>query len=83
MSGETGGPVLVAISGMAVADGFSLLVLASVAACLAISVRELCEFPRAAFALSVVARRELLKKYYIFTTCSFLRVPNLKRGSCK
>ncbi len=44
--GDAGEPASVAIAGMGVAGGFSLLVLAGVAACLAIGVLELREWAR-------------------------------------
>jgi hypothetical protein len=44
--GDAGEPVSAAIAGMGVAGGFSLLVLAGVAACLAIGVLELHEWAR-------------------------------------
>jgi hypothetical protein len=44
--GDAGEPASVAITGMGVAGGFSLLVLASVAACLAIGVLKLREWAR-------------------------------------
>jgi|SRR5580693_466561 len=48
-------PVSAAIDGMGVAGGFSLLVLASVAACLAIGVLKLCEWARIVSIASVAA----------------------------
>ena len=45
-SGDSGDPVSVAIAGMGVAGGFSLLVMAGVAACLAIGVLKLREWAR-------------------------------------
>ena len=53
--GDSGDAVSSAITGMAVAGGFSLLILASVTGCLAIGVLELREWPRSAFVASVVA----------------------------
>jgi hypothetical protein len=53
--GDSGDAVSSAITGMAVAGGFSLLILASAAACLAIGLWELREWPRAALVASVVA----------------------------
>jgi hypothetical protein len=53
--GDNGDPASVAITGMAIAGGFSLLILASVVACLAIGLWELREWPRAASVESVVA----------------------------
>jgi hypothetical protein len=53
--GVSGDPVSVAITGMAFAGGFSLLILASVTACLAIGIRELHEWPQAADVASAVA----------------------------
>lgn len=46
---ERGDPVSVAIAGMAVAGGFSLLILGSAIACLAIGLWELRAWPSAAF----------------------------------
>ncbi len=53
--GDSGDAVSSAITGMAVAGGFSLLILASGIAYLAIELRRLREWPRAAFVASVVA----------------------------
>jgi hypothetical protein len=53
--GVSGDPVSVAITGIAIAGGFSLLILAGVTACLANEVRELHEWPRAAEMASVAA----------------------------
>jgi hypothetical protein len=44
--GDGGDPVSVSIAGMGVAGGFSLLVLAGVASCLALGVLQLCEWAR-------------------------------------
>ena len=44
--GDGGDPVSAAIAGMGVAGGFSLLVLAGVAGCLALGVLQLCEWAR-------------------------------------
>jgi hypothetical protein len=44
--GDAGEPISVAIVGMGVAGGFSLLILAGSAACLAIGVLKLCEWAR-------------------------------------
>jgi hypothetical protein len=44
--GDGGDPASAAIAGMKVAGGFSLLVLAGVAACLALGVLQLCEWAR-------------------------------------
>ena len=43
---DSGDPVSAAIAGMGVAGGFSLLVLAGIAVCLAMGVLELCEWAR-------------------------------------
>ncbi len=53
--GDNGDPASIAITGMAIAGGFSLLILASGIACLAIELRGLREWPRAAFVAPVVA----------------------------
>lgn len=52
---EAGDPASVAIAGMGVAGGFSLLVLAGIAACLAIGVLELCEWARVLCIASITA----------------------------
>jgi hypothetical protein len=52
---EAGDPASVAIAGMGVAGGFSLLVLAGIAACLAIGVLELCEWARILCIASITA----------------------------
>jgi len=44
--GDGGDPVSAAIAGMGLAGGFSLLVLAGVAGCLALGVLQLCEWAR-------------------------------------
>jgi hypothetical protein len=44
--GDVGDPVSASIAGMGVAGGFSLLVLAGVAGCLALGVMQLCEWAR-------------------------------------
>ncbi len=44
--GDGGDPVSASIAGMGVAGGFSLLVLAGVAGCLALGVLQLCEWAR-------------------------------------
>jgi hypothetical protein len=53
--GDAGEPASVAIAGMGVAGGFSLLVLAGAAACLAMGVLELHEWARIASIASVAA----------------------------
>jgi hypothetical protein len=53
--GDSGDPASVAIAGMGVAGGFSLLVLAGVAACLAIGVLELREWARIVSVASIAA----------------------------
>jgi hypothetical protein len=53
--GDSGDPASVAIAGMGVAGGFSLLVLAGVAVCLAIGVLELCEWARVVSIASMAA----------------------------
>lgn len=52
---DAGDPVSVAIAGMAVAGGFSLLVLAGVAVCLAIGVLRLREWARVVSIASIAA----------------------------
>jgi hypothetical protein len=52
---DRGDPVSVAIVGMAVAGGFSLLILGSAVACLAIGLWELRAWPSAAFVAPAVA----------------------------
>lgn len=52
---DAGDPVSMAIAGMAVAGGFSLLVLAGVAACLAIGVLKLREWARIVSIASIAA----------------------------
>jgi hypothetical protein len=52
--GDGGDPVSAAIAGMGVAGGFSLLVLAGVAGCLALGVLQLCEWARI-LAISCIA----------------------------
>jgi hypothetical protein len=53
--GDAGDPASVAIAGMGVAGGFSLLVLAGVAACLAIGVLDLREWARIISIASIAA----------------------------
>jgi hypothetical protein len=53
--GDAGEPVSVAIAGMGVSGGFSLLVLAGVAACLTIGVLELREWARIVSIASIAA----------------------------
>jgi hypothetical protein len=53
--GDAGDPVSVAIAGMGVAGGFSLLILASVCGCLAIGVLELQEWARIVSIASIAA----------------------------
>ena len=53
--GDAGDPVSMAIAGMGVAGGFSLLVLASLGACLAIGVLELQEWARIVSIASIAA----------------------------
>jgi hypothetical protein len=53
--GDGGDPVSVAIAGMGVAGGFSLLILASVGGCLAIGVLELQEWARIVSIASIAA----------------------------
>jgi hypothetical protein len=53
--GDSGDPASVAIAGMGVAGGFSLLVLAGVAGCLAIGVLELREWARIVSVASIAA----------------------------
>jgi hypothetical protein len=53
--GDSGEPVSVAISGMGLAGGFSLLVLGGVAACLAMGVLELREWARVVSITSIGA----------------------------
>lgn len=53
--GVIGDPVSAAITGMAIAGGFSLLIVSSAVACVAIGMRELHEWPRAAEVASAVA----------------------------
>ena len=52
--GDGGDPVSASIAGMGVAGGFSLLVLAGVAGCLALGVLQLCEWARI-FAIGCIA----------------------------
>jgi hypothetical protein len=53
--GDSGDPASVAIAGMGVAGGFSLLVLSGVAGCLAIGVLELREWARIVSVASIAA----------------------------
>ena len=53
--GDSGDPASVAIAGMGIAGGFSLLVLAGVAGCLAIGVLELREWARIISVVSIAA----------------------------
>lgn len=53
--GESADPASVAIAGMGAAGGFSLLVLASLAACLAMGVLDLSEWARIASIISIAA----------------------------
>jgi hypothetical protein len=50
---DSGSPVSVAIAGMGVAGGFSLLVLAGIAVCLAVGVLKLCEWARIVSIVSI------------------------------
>jgi hypothetical protein len=51
--GDSGDAASVAIAGMGAAGGFSLLVLAGIAGCLAIGVLELCEWARIVSIISI------------------------------
>jgi hypothetical protein len=72
--GDGGDPVSASIAGMGVAGGFSLLVLAGVAGCLALGVLQLCEWARI-LAISCIAIGILCTVVSILTFVGYPVVP--------
>jgi hypothetical protein len=83
--GMTGGdakdPASVAIVGMGVAGGFSLLVLAGTSACLAIGVLKLCEWARIVTIASIAAGVGCTI-FSLFTFMGYLVIPALPMIVC-
>ena len=72
--GDGGDPVSASIAGMGVAGGFSLLVLAGVAGCLALGVLQLCEWARI-LAISCIGIGILCTMISILTFIGYPVVP--------